>query len=288
MDKKLLQDSIEKFKLGLFSSIRSASYGGKTYTDGQKAKEALIRSQSLINYIHEAVKASFFAKLKEDTAFSWTVHPPINKTTPELDIYGKIKKKKQDVVFLRAPEKPFTFLDGPNVGQIDKVGAEATKRSIIIGLRSQMSSVDKNFDTLMERAFAETLNIRLRFPVITMGEVYLLPIEELDDEAMKKNKITFKNKRVKIEKFIRTFNSFSGRSSLNLEEQYKYDASALILVDFKQDPPKIIYNKMDLKQYGFSEEVCSMFEKISAHGFDERLLENYMSFQSEEGLLDKE
>ena len=45
---------------------------------------------------------------------------------------------------------------------------------------------------------------------------------------------------------------------------------------------------MDLKQYGFSEEVCSMFEKISAHGFDERLLENYMCFQSEKGLLDKE
>ena len=151
------------------------------------------------------------------------------------------------------------------------------------GLRSQMSSVDKNFDTLMERAFAETLNIRLRFPVITMGEVYLLPIEELDDEAMKKNKIIFKNRRVKIEKFIRTFNSFSGRSSLNLEEQYKYDASALILVDFKQDPPKIIYNKMDLKQYGFSEEVCSMFEKISAHGFDERLLEKYMLFSLKKG-----
>ena len=287
MDKLLLQDSIEKFKLDLFSSIRSASYSGKTYTNGQKAKEALIRSQSLINYIHEVVKVSFFTKLKEDTAFSWTVHPPINKTKPELDIYGKIKKKKQDVVFLRTPERSFQFLDGPNVGQIDRVGVEATKRSIIIGIRSQMSSVDKNFDTLMERAFAETLNMRLRFPVITMGEVYLLPIEELDDEAMKKNKITF-TKRVKIEKFIRTFNSFSGRSSLNLEEQYKYDASALILVDFKQDPPKIIYNKIDLKQYGFSEEVCSMFEKISAHGFDERLLENYRSFQSEEGLLDKE
>ena len=99
MDKKLLQDSIEKFKLGLFSSIRSASYGGKTYTDGQKAKEALIRSQSLINYIHEAVKASFFAKLKEDTAFNWTVHPPINKTKPELDFTVKSKKRNNMLFF---------------------------------------------------------------------------------------------------------------------------------------------------------------------------------------------
>ena len=287
MDKLLLQDSIEKFKLDLFSSIKRASYNGKTYTNGRKAKEALIRSQSLINYIHEAVKASFFTKLNEDTGFSWTVHPPMNKTKPELDIYGKIKKKKQDVVFLRTPERSFQFLDGPNVGQIDRVGIEATKRSIIIGVRSQMSSVDKNFDTLMERAVAETLNIRLRFPVISMGEVYVLPVEELDEKAMEKNKIKF-TKKVKIEKFIRIFNSFSGRSSLDLEEGYKYDASALVLVDLKQDPPKIIYNKMDLKQYGFSEEVCSMFEKISAHGFDERLLENYMCFQSEKGLLDKE
>lgn len=281
MDKNLLQNSINKFQTDLFASIQTASYNGTTYQNGQKAKEALIRSQSLIFNVHESVKKSFYKKLQSDTSFVWTVHPPINQTAPELKIYGKLKGKDQDIVFLRTPLCASKFIDGPNIGQIDSVGIEATKRSIIIGVRSQMSSVDKNFDTLMERAFAETLNLRLRAPVITMGEVYVLPIEELNDQSMLKNQVEFSGRRVKVEKFIRIFNSFSGRSDLQLEDQYKYDASALVLLDLRQTPPKIIFNKQDLKEYGFNDEVCNMFEHISAEGFDERLLKNYTAFQTE-------
>jgi hypothetical protein len=51
MDKIVLQKSINKFKKKLFDTITSAAYNGKIYDDGQKAKEALIRSQSLIFYI---------------------------------------------------------------------------------------------------------------------------------------------------------------------------------------------------------------------------------------------
>lgn len=284
MDKNLLQNSINKFQSELFASIRTATYNGTNYQNGQKAKEALIRSQTLIFNVHESVKKSFHTKLKSETNFDWSVHPPLDQTTPELKIYGKLKGKDQDIVFLRTPVRSSRFDDGPNIGQVDAVGIEATKRSIIIGVRSQMSSVDKNFDTLMERAFAETLNLRLRAPVITMGEVYVLPIEELDDQSMLRNQVEFSGRRVKVEKFIRTFNSFSGRSDLKLEDQYKYDASALVLLDLRQTPPKIIFNKKDLKQYDFNDEVCSMFEHISAEGFDERLLKNYLAFQTEAGL----
>lgn len=284
MDKVLLQQSINKFQVDLFNSIKNKSYNGTSYQNGQKAKEALIRSQTLIFNVHESVKQSFHKILVNSTSHHWTVHPPLNQTNPELKIYGKLKGKDQDIVFLRTPRNNTIIDDGPNVGEIDTVGIEATKRSIIIGVRSQMSSVDKNFDTLMERAFAETLNLRLRAPVITMGEVYILPIEELDDQAMLENKVVFCGRKVKVDKFIRTFNSFSGRTDLRLDDQYKYDASALVLVDFKQTPPKIIFNKDDLKQYDYNEHICSMFEKICAEGFDERLLKNYIKFQTDSGL----
>ena len=59
MDKIILQKSITKFKKELFNSITTAEYNGKVYDNGQKAKEALIRSQSLIFNIHESVKNSF-------------------------------------------------------------------------------------------------------------------------------------------------------------------------------------------------------------------------------------
>ena len=284
MDKNLLQTAINKFASELFNAIQTAAYNGTSYANGQKAKEALIRSQTLIHNVHEAVKQSIYQTLKTSTKFNWSVHPPINQSKPELKIYGKIKGKDQDIVFLRTPLAPSKFDDGPNINQIDNVGIKATKKSIIVGIRSQMSSIAKNFDTLMERAFAETLNIRLRDPVITMGEVYVLPIEELNDKSMLHNKVKFSGERIKIDKFIRTFNSFTGRTDLKLEEGYKYDASALVLVDLQQTPPKIIFNKKDLKQYGFDDEMCSMFENISAEGFDERLLKNYTSFQTKSGL----
>lgn len=284
MNKNLLQTSINKFKSELFNSIKTSTYNDKKYENGQKAKEALIRSQKLILNLHESVKKSFYQILKSKTDFNWSVHPEINQATPELKIYGKIKGKNQDIVFLRTPRSTNYFNDGPNIDQEDKVGIEATKRSIIISVRSQMSSVDKNFDTLMERAFAETLNLRLRAPTITMGEVYLLPIEELDDQLMLENQIKFSGKKLKVEKFIRTFNSFSGRSNLDSEDLYKYDASALILIDLKENPPKIIFNKSDLEQYNFTDEIYCMFERISAEGFDERLLKSYNAFQKKAGL----
>ncbi len=283
MNKGLLQTSINKFKSELFSCITTATYNGKQYENGQKAKEAAIRSQTLILNVHEAVKQSFYQELKNKTKFNWTAHPPINKGKPELKIYGKIKGKDQDIVFLRTPVSSYKFNDGPNIGEVDLVGVEATKRSIIIGVRSQMSSVDKNFDTLMERAFAETLNLRLREPIITMGEVYVIPIQALDDKSMLQNKIKFGEKKERLEKFIRTFYSFSGRSDLKIQNAYKYDASALVILDLQQEPPKIIFDKKDLKNYGFNDEICSMFEHISADGFDVRLCESYIKFHDEAG-----
>jgi len=280
----LLQQSINQFQKELFNAISTATYNGTSYENGQKAKEALIRSQSLIFNVHESVKVSLSSSLKNLTKYDWTVYPPINASSPELKIYGKIKGKDQDLVFLRHEKSPIVIEDGPNIGQIDEVGLSATKTSIIVGIRSQMSSIDKNFDTLMERAFAETLNLRLRAPIITMGEVYVLPLEELDDREMLKNRIAFSNKKVNIQKFIKTFHSFTSRASLKLEDQYKYDASALVLIDLTQSPPKIIFNENDLREYAVDENICTMYKNICAEGFNDRLINNYLRFQKESNL----
>lgn len=279
MDKIVLQKSINKFKKKLFDTITSAAYNGKIYDDGQKAKEALIRSQSLIFYIHESVKHSFYKVLKLKIKLNWKVFPPLNKKKPEMKIFGLLKGKKQDLVYLPIEPKAEYIKDGPNEGAKDIVGYEATTKAIVIGIRSQMSSVNKNFDTLMERAFAETLNLRLRTPNIVMGEVYLLPIEELDEKAMKNNKIKFSGK-VAIEKFIKTFYSFSKRIDTGIENQYKYDSSALILVDLKKDPPKFIYDKEDLSEYDVNSKILDLFDEISPRGFENRLIDNYIKFNN--------
>src|SRR5579862_3525283 len=161
MNLQLLQAAINGMKQALESAIATATFNGKTYADGQTAKEALIRSQGLILPIHEVVKRSLAEELQMRQR-RFTIYPAIGASAPELKISGFIKAKDQDVVVLFDADKavPEEILDGPLAGEQDEVGRQQSERSIVIGVRSQMSSVAKNFDTLMERAFAETLNLR--------------------------------------------------------------------------------------------------------------------------------
>lgn len=272
MDLKLINSAVSEFKNDLFDAITSAKYKGVAYESGHAAKEALIRSQNLIMKIHEASKVSIYNQLAGD---GWVVHPPIGSNSPELKVYGHLKAKNQDIVFLNQAQKPVLINVGLEEGKIDPIGFEATQKSIVVGVRSQMSSVDKNFDTLMERAFAETLNLRLRAKSIVMGEVYLLPLVELDDKAMKSNIVKFKAKNVALEKFIKIFNSFTHRPNTETEHQYKYDASALLIVDFIRSEPKVIMNSAELLGYGFNQQTCAMFDNMAPEGFAERLAKAY-------------
>jgi hypothetical protein len=267
------------FQYDLFHAITSATYNGTRYDNGQKAKEALIRSQNLIRLIHEATKVSVKSILDNNDPGKWTVFPSVGQSAPELKIYGKLKGKDQDLVYLSERQVPEVITDGPNQGEIDSVGISASASSIVVGIRSQMSSVDKNFDTLMERAFAETLNLRLRMPTIVMGEVYVLPLNELDDQAMLQNKVAFRQRPVNVDKFVKTFHSFSGRSDLNIQNQYKYDSTALVFLDLKTNPPKVIFNEHDLANEGYSDKTCELFRGLKPERFEERLYEKYELIQ---------
>lgn len=93
----------------------------------------------------------------------------------------------------------------------------------------------------MERAFAETLNLRLR----------LLKIVEYDDQAMKQNRIAWKTGHTPVEKFIKTFLGITHRDiDANRGDLYKYERSGLILADFRQSPPRIFSTLEELKKDG--------------------------------------
>ena len=270
MDVSLLQTAVGDIKSDLEGAIRTASYNGQNHGDGQRAKQALIRSQNLIMKIHEVVKESLDQELKK-FAKNYTIHPPLNKREPELVVSGLIKSKKQDIVVLvgKDTKKPEVIREGPLAGAINSIGKRRSENAIVIGVRSQLSSIGKNFDTLMERAFAETLNLRLRLPKLVMGEVYLLPVVEYDDQAMKQNRIAWKRRRVPIEKFINTFLGITDRTIGNDDrENYKYDRSALILVDIKQSPPRIFLTLEELKDSGYiSKDFEANFDLLSPKNF---------------------
>ena len=272
-----LKEALAEIKADMEAAITTASFNGRPYDNGQKAKEALIRSSRLILKIHEVTKESLHAEL-EPRDLPFAIHPPLGTSSPELPVTGFIKKKRQDIVVLVGNIHPEceTVADGPLQGIKDPLVIKATNSSIVIGVRSQLSSVGKNFDTLMERAFAETLNLRLRFPNLVMGEVYLLPLFEYKDEAMKRNLVEFNRQPISIGKFIRTFVGISGRSAEASADIYKYERTSLILADFRKNPPELCLTASDLVRVGVGSEMADKYEQISPRSFASDIIETYL------------
>lgn len=275
MNLQLLQAAINGMKQSLEAAITSAMFGERNCATGLQAKEALIRSQKLILPIHEIVKQSLSQELQIRRR-QFEIYPVIGNTSPELKVSGFIKAKKQDVVVLFDGDIPQRepISNGPLIGETDEVGKYQSERSIVIGVRSQMSSVAKNFDTLMERAFAETLNLRLRLSELTMGEVYVLPIVEYDDVPMQNNHLAWKSRPINVAKFIKTFLAITHRTPDTLQDLYKYERSALVLVDFRPAQPRIYLTLDELKRDSLvPENFQGDFAKLSPNGFARDLLD---------------
>ena len=273
-----LQIAVNEIKVAVNDAVTTAAYGGNNFVNGLEAKTALIRSVTLIQRIHELTKRSLHVEL-ERRGIPHQIHPPLGLTSPEMDVWGLLKKKKQDIVVLIGGSQHTReeITEGPLLGDFDGLGIAATRSAIVIGARSQLSSVDKNFDTLMERAFAETMNLRLRHPYLVMGEAYLLAVKDYDEQAMKRNQIAWKPRFTNIERYISIFNGISHRSDHeDIRQAFKYERSALLLVDFSQNPPKIYTTKEELQADGIvSQTFTGDYRGLSPCNFAADILDKY-------------
>lgn len=241
---------------------------------GAKGKESVIRSSTLINLIHDAVKNSFI----ELGVNPLNIFPHLENTKPELKLAGFLKQKDQDICIVPSNiEKIETTIDwGPLAfeNKTDKYGYEYSTNTLVINVRSQMSSLAKNSDTLFERTFAEAQNLHMRYPDIVLGEVYLIPVYEYDDDLVKQNIIGFKDKQTNIEKYISFFNSINNRKIG--DDHYSYERCALLIVDFSQQQPYLFKNSKELKQAGFiSENFGIEYASLNFHNFASDILQIY-------------
>jgi len=288
MYKPLLQLKLEKMKRMYEGAIQTGMFrkadGTIQTTNGAKAKASLTTSGRLIAELHEVVKISVKKELKNNGLINadFIVHPPFGKSKPEKTVNGYLKAKKQDVVFFFNPEQEVSIKKGPLKGESDSVGEETTKKSIIIGVRSQLSSIDKNFDTLMERAYAEALNMRLRIPEVVMGEVFLLPVNEYDETVMSRNIVQFSSNKTKIKKYLLLFDAISNRKkSTSKLDYHKYERSCVLIVDFQQSPVKIYETLDELKQDGIVPKNFKIdFCQLSPKNFSEDLVRLYRARHS--------
>lgn len=189
-----IEEAVRGFKSLIEGSIRAA---------GESGKAAMIRSSKPIQNIHEAVKSDLI-KHGVDAA---RIFPPLGETKPELGIAGFIKKKAQDICVVPTRGRPAeeVLKEGLLRETTDYYGKDYTERIISINVRSQISSLAKNFDTLYERAIAEAQNLHVRCPKMCLGEVYMIAVPEYDSDAIKEKKVKFLQKDGTVEKYIKSF-----------------------------------------------------------------------------------
>jgi len=244
----ILQVACDNFKFAFERAIQIA---------GARGKQSLTTSSKHINLFHEVVKSELIRNgVKPELVF-----PPQYNSSGEINFAGFIKAKKQDICAVPTAfigkEIPEIISVGMMTGKTDGFGKDYTENSLVINIRSQMSSIGKNNDTIVERAFAETLNLHKRCPKMVLGEFFILPTTGFNmDEVKKKNPVfeliitTKANRRSKttaesIEKSINTYASINSRD-ITKGEEYKYERLCLILADFSQTPVRIYKNDADL------------------------------------------
>jgi len=240
-------------------------YENAIKTDGSKGAHSMIRSQKMIRHIHEFIKNELISNgINPDK-----INPRLCKSKGEISLTGFLKSKKQDVTVLPDRPKPETINDGFLIGKTDKVGKDLSSKSISINIRSQLSSLGKNFDSLYERTFAEAINLHGRTPELVMGEVYMVPLIAYNPDEIKSKKIAFNEKLPA--NYIPSFRALNGRTNVNSEE-YKYERVCLLIVDFRNRRPKIITKVNELVKEGIVPR--NKKDKFSLVGLD---IQNFVS-----------
>lgn len=247
-------------------------------TKGEAGKKAVINSSKTINVLHEVVKADLILK----GINSSLIRPAQGLSSPEIKLAGFLKFKTQDVCVFPNHLQPLPEtinFNGLHTSKRDPFGELFSEHVLTINLRSQLSSLDKNKDTMFERTYAEPLNLHRRLPKMVLGEVYLLSARELDSNQVKLNNVSYKSVSQKIakslEEYIYGFSALNSRNTQG-DDFFKYERVALLIVDFSQIPVKIYETVDALKADGLLPQSsnCSLSNLIYT-GFIDDLLSTY-------------
>lgn len=241
-----IYDCLKNIKHNIEECIITGRNGDKQFDNGLRAKESFIKSSKLIGLLHETVKYD----LIEHGVYPENIFPPYGSTTPEIKLAGFLKQKDQDITVVpkNIIPTPIEITWGPLSHEciIYNYGLEYTRRSLVINVRSQLSSLAKNTDTLFERTFAEAMNLHLIYNDMVLGDVYLIPVYEYEQTAAKNNKVKFSTHKTDLEKYISFFTSISGRQD-SITDEFKYERCALIIADFSKEIPILYSTTKQLK-----------------------------------------
>lgn len=166
--------------------------------------EVAVRSQSFIQAFHKFIAEDLRAFLTPKAKKAGV------SVVEEAAIFGSYKSKNVDVAVIHPTNGPL----------------------LMVGVRSQMSSVGKNVLTYYQDIVGEAISLQERFPMCTAGYAYLHPLEV--KPWLKKDKKWTKAEAPNHGRFARLYAAIGQRDDrLYKHMTGSYDQFAYCIVDFQ-------------------------------------------------------
>jgi hypothetical protein len=193
--------------------------------------EVAVRGKTFINMLHTYLKEELEGRLtKKAIGRGVTVRA-------EVTVFGSHKSKDVDIGVMDPDNGPL----------------------VLVGVRSQMSSIAKNALTYYESIVGECISLQDRFPMTAHGYVYLMPLKPI--------KVGKEEEVVDHQRYARMYAAVSDRTGRNYAQiRGVFDEFAYLVVDFGQDPPLIRNDRLSgtdapLEIESFVDRLVSKFKK---------------------------
>lgn len=163
-----------------------------------------VRGQAFIKLLHGYVADQLDARLTKFARRRGI------KVVKEATILGSTKPKDEDVAVIDPENGPL----------------------VLVGVRSQMSSVGKNALNYYEMLVGECTSLEEWFPMTTHGYVYLHPLQSI--------KVGKEDETIDHRRYARMYAAATGRDKRDYKTQRgRFDHFAYMVVDFDQSPPVV-------------------------------------------------
>lgn len=202
---------------------------------------AAVRSQSFIKTLHDHLAGELDASLLDSARREGV------RVMKEVKLFGSHKPKDADVAVVHPHNGPL----------------------MIVGVRSQMSSIGNNMLEYYQGIVGECISLQDRFPMAVIGYVYLHP-------KVSKKWRTVNGKKVLGDEFpdharyAKMYSAITGRDGTSYKDiRGVYDQFAYMVVDFDAKPPNVDdalvqaavpLAKNDLRVSTFSDRMISTFK----------------------------
>lgn len=173
--------------------------------------EAAVRSQSFIQTFHRFIADDLRGFLTKKAVKAGV------KVVEEAKVFGSFKSKDVDVAVIHPVNGPL----------------------LLVGVRSQMSSVGKNVLTYYQDIVGEAISLQERFPMCTTGYAYVHPKEVVPWQ--KKDGKWTAPESPNHARFARMYAGIGSRDDRLYKHQLgAYDHFAYSVVDFQKDQPEVV------------------------------------------------